>query len=54
MGKNKNRRPQAQKGRNLAYAMGMQEIRQSNAAGPHKSATDHRRRPKHMGQGWGE
>jgi len=49
MGKKSNRRPQAPKSRNLAYAMGMQEIRQSNASGPHRSQTDYRRKPKHGG-----
>lgn len=53
MGKS-NRRPQATKGRNLAYAQGMQEIRFSNASGPHRAQTDYRRKPKHAGQGWGE
>jgi len=52
MGNKKNRRPQAPKSRNLAYAQGMQEIRFSNAAGPHRLKTAHRRKPKHGG--WSE
>lgn len=49
MPKNKNRRPQAPKGRNFAMAQGMQEIRFSNASGPHRAQTDYRRKPKHGG-----
>ena len=54
MSKNKNRRPQTQKPKNMgneAYMRGMQDIRKSNAAGPHRSATDYRRKPKHF-KGW--
>ncbi len=51
---NKNRRPQAPKGRNEQYMRGMQELRQSNAAGTHRSAKDYRRKPKHQGKGWSE
>lgn len=46
------KRPQAPKGRNLPYAKAMQELRRSNAAGRHRSATDYRRKPKHPGKGW--
>ena len=55
MKKNTNRRPQTRKhakSGNTPYMEGMQEIRRSNAAGPHKSANDYRRRPKHRGRGW--
>jgi hypothetical protein len=52
MSKNKNRRPQTPKARNIEYMKGMQELRKSNAAGPHKTATDYRRKPKHPGRGW--
>jgi len=51
MGKNKNRRAQAPKVRNEAYAKAMQELRRSNAAGSHKSVKDYRRKPKHF-KGW--
>lgn len=58
MGKNKNRRSQTAKpltgGRNERYMEGMQEIRRSNAAGPHRSANDYRRKPKHVNRGWDE
>lgn len=40
--------------RNQRYAEGMQELRRSNAAGTHRSARDYERRPKHMGQGYGD
>lgn len=57
MKKNKasNRRPQSPKpakSGNVGYMEGMQELRRSNAAGPHRAGTDYRRRPKHMGRGW--
>jgi hypothetical protein len=49
----KNRREQTPKGMgNSAYMRGMQEIRSSGAAGPHKSPTDYRRKPKHVKKGW--
>lgn len=48
----KNRRPQAPKGRNIAYMEGMQELRRSNAAGFHKPKSGYRRKPKHAGRGW--
>lgn len=54
MSKNKKRRPQAQKPKNVgneAYMRGMQEIRFSNAAGTHRSAKDYRRKPKYF-KGW--
>ncbi len=57
MKKKTNRRPQTSKpakSGNTPYMEGMQEIRRSNAAGPHRSAADFRRRPKHMKKGWGE
>ena len=47
----KNKRPQAPKVRNEALSRAMQEKRQSNAAGTHKSARDYRRKPKHF-KGW--
>ena len=48
-----NRRPQASKGgANRALSNAMIGKRSSNAAGPHKSATDYRRKPKHTGKGW--
>jgi hypothetical protein len=55
MKKNTNRRPQTRKpakSGNTPYMEGMQELRRSNAAGPHKSANDYRRRPKHTKRGW--
>lgn len=55
MKKNTNRRAQTSKpakSGNTKFMEGMQELRRSNAAGPHKSASDYRRRPKHMGRGW--
>lgn len=51
MGKNKNRRPQAPKGRNVELSKAMQELRRSNAAGIHASQRDYRRKPKHF-KGW--
>lgn len=51
MAKNK-KRPQTPKARNEAYMRGMQELRQSNAAGSHKSVKDYRRKPKHVKKGW--
>ncbi len=48
---NKNRRPQAQK-RTTDHQRYVTDLRSSNAAMPHKSGTDYRRRPKHMGKGW--
>jgi hypothetical protein len=47
----KNRRPQAQK-RTTDHQRYVTDLRSSNAAMPHKSSTDYRRRPKHMGKGW--
>ena len=44
----KNRRPQAQKPRNIDYMRGMQEIRKSGAAGPHTSKKAYVRKPKHQ------
>ena len=55
MAKAKNRRPQNSKpakSGNTRMMEGMQELRRSNAAGVHKSDSDYRRRPKHMGKGW--
>jgi len=57
MKKNTNRRPQNSKpakSGNTRYMEGMQELRRSNAAGPHKSGTDYRRKPKHVKKGWTE
>lgn len=50
----KTKRPQTPKVRNEEYMRGMQELRRSNAAGAHRSATDYRRRPKHVNRGWEE
>lgn len=55
MKKNTNRRPQTSKpakSGNSKYMEGMQDLRRSNAAGPHRSAADYRRKPKHRGRGW--
>lgn len=52
--RNKNRRPQASKVGNEGYMRGMQELRKSNAAGPHVPATNYRRKPKHVKKGWEE
>lgn len=53
-----NRRNQKTKpltsGRNERYMEGMQELRRSNAAGPHRSKADYRRKPKHTGRGWSD
>jgi hypothetical protein len=54
MSKNKNRRPQTPKVGNPAMNKAFQELRRSNAAGPHRSATDYRRKPKHSKKGWDE
>lgn len=57
MKKNTNRRPQTRKpakSGNTPYMEGMQELRRSNAAGPHRSTADYRRKPKHTGRGWGD
>lgn len=52
MAKNR-KRPQAQKVGNTNYMRGMQDIRKSNAAGPHKGAGDYRRKSKHHKRdGW--
>jgi hypothetical protein len=47
MGKNKNRRPQAPKPRNVEYAKAMQELRRSSATSPIPSGKTYRRKPKH-------
>ncbi len=55
MKKNTNRRPQTRKpakSGNTPYMEAMQGKRFGNAAGPHKRATDYRRKPKHKGRGW--
>ena len=55
MSKNKNRRAQTRKpakSGNTPYMEGMQELRRSNAAGPHKTEKDYRRKPKHVNKGW--
>lgn len=47
------RRPQNSKpakSGNSKYVEGMQMLRQSNAAGPHRSKSDYRRKPKHKGR----
>lgn len=58
MAKSSNRRSQTPKplmsGRNERYMEGMQELRRSNAAGPHKPANAYQRKPKHAGQGYAE
>lgn len=51
--RNKNKRVQSPKGgENKALARAMQEKRFSNAAQPHRTATDYRRKPKHPKKGW--
>ena len=48
--RNKNRRSQVSKpakSGNQRYMEGMQELRRSNAAGIHRSATDYRRKGKY-------
>lgn len=53
--RSKNRRSQVSKpakSGNERYVEGMQGLRMSNAAGPHRSANDYRRKPKHPGKGW--
>lgn len=55
--RSKNKRPQVSKppkGKNTEYMQGMQELRRSNAAGPHRLDTDYRRKPKHSKRGWDE
>lgn len=56
MKKNTNRRAQTAKplagSRNERYMEAMQELRRSNASGPHKAANDYRRKPKHAKKGW--
>lgn len=47
MAKNKNKRAQAPKGRNEEYMRGMQELRRSSAASPHKSAKAYTRKGKY-------
>lgn len=47
MGKNKNRRPQAPKPRNLALAKAMQELRRSSATSPVPSGKAYSRKSKH-------
>ena len=44
----KRSRPQRQKAAKVRH---VQELRRSNAAGPHKPATDYNRKPKH-GYAW--
>lgn len=46
MGK-KTKRAQTPKARNIEYMKGMQELRRSNASGPHRSGVDYKRKPKH-------
>jgi hypothetical protein len=53
--RSKNRRNQVSKpakSGNEPYMYGMQELRRSNAAGPHRTEKDYRRKPKHVGRGW--
>lgn len=55
--RSKNRRGQVSKpakSGNTRYMEGMQELRRSGAAGPHRTAADYRRKPKHVGRGWGD
>lgn len=47
----RDKRPQASK-ENKPYMRGMQEIRRSNASGPHTPKTAYKRKPKHKGQGY--
>lgn len=50
---NKSKRPQAPKTGNRQMVNAMQGKRFSNAAGPHRTATDYRRKPKHF-KGWND
>ena len=43
----KNKRPQKPKVRNESYMRVMQELRKSNASGPHRPKTAYKRKPKH-------
>lgn len=54
MKKNKNRRPQTPKSKIDAIGRAEVDRARSNAGGPHKLATDYRRRPKHKGRGWSD
>lgn len=54
MSKSNRRRGQRPKGKGLSderYVREIQELRRSGAAGPHRTATDYRRKPKHF-KGW--
>jgi hypothetical protein len=53
--RSRNRRNQVSKpakSGNEGYMRDMQEIKFSNAAQPHRSDKDYRRKPKHAGRGW--
>lgn len=49
----KNRREQRSK-RERGYIDHVQNLRRGSTTDPHRSPKDYRRKPKHMGQGWGE
>lgn len=49
---NKNKRPQAKKDTLNSRARAQVDRSRSNAAGPHKLATDYKRKPKHAAKGW--
>lgn len=51
MSKSKRRREQKPKNSDERYVREIQELRRSGAAGPHRAATDYRRKPKHF-KGW--
>lgn len=50
--KKTNRRPQTPKVGNRQMMEAFQDLRRSNAATPHRSGTDYRRKPKHANKGW--
>lgn len=52
MSKSRKREQAPKGGENKALTRAMQGKRMSNAAGPHRTATDYRRKPKHPGKGW--
>lgn len=52
MKKNTNRRPQTTKDTLDRRIRAEVDRARSNAAGPHKAASDYRRKPKHVGRGW--
>ncbi len=52
MSRNKRRTAQKPKVSDERYVREIQELRRSGAAGPHRTATDYKRKPKHPGKGW--